>query len=96
MEELRHARDVARHIGVDLCVGALEVHIGHERGPTVSWAGDEDGVEVPSLDRAVHVRVEEVQSRGGAPVAEEAWLHVLCPERLAQKRIVKEVDLTDR
>jgi hypothetical protein len=40
--------------------------------------------------------VDEVLARGGAPVAQEAGLDVLEPERLPQQRVVQQVDLTDR
>src|SRR6185369_1282039 len=57
---------------------------------------DEDRLEVPLVDRAIHVRVDEVQSGRRAPVSEEPWLHMLRAQRLAQKRVVEKVDLTDR
>ena len=42
------------------------------------------------------MRVDEVQSRRRAEVAEQARLHVLGPQRLAQQRVVEQVDLADR
>ena len=49
-----------------------------------------------ALIDAVHVRVDEVQPGRGAPVAEQARLDVLERQRLAQQRVVQEVDLPDR
>jgi hypothetical protein len=43
----------------------------------------------------LQVRVEEIESRRGAPVPEQARLHVFDRERLLQQRIVVEVDLAD-
>jgi hypothetical protein len=62
----------------------------------VARAGYKDRVEVARLDDAVHVRVHEVQARRGAPVAEQPRLDVLKGQRLAQERVVQQVDLADR
>src|SRR5262249_48353153 len=62
----------------------------------VAGPADEDGVEVALADRAVEVGVEEVQAGCRPPVPEQARLHVLRPQRLAQERIVGQVDLPDR
>ena len=59
-------------------------------------AGDVDRVEVARADRAVQVRVEEVQPGRRAPVAEQPRLDVLEAQRLAQQRVVEQVDLPDR
>ena len=55
-----------------------------------------DRVEVARLDDAVQVRVDEVQPGRRAPVAEQPRLDVLEPQRLAQQRVVEQVDLADR
>ena len=47
-------------------------------------------------DHAVQVHVDEVQARRRAPVAEQPRLDVLARERLAQQRVVEQVDLADR
>ena len=86
---------VAPDVRVDLRVGALEVGVGDERRPAVTGAGHEDRVQVVRLDRAVQVRVEEVQTRRRPPVTEEARLDVLERERLAQQWVVEQVDLSD-
>src|SRR5438477_405191 len=61
----------------------------------VPGTGDEDHVQILALDDPVEVGVEEVEPRGGAPVAEQPWLDVLAPQRLTQERVVEEVDLPD-
>src|SRR5207253_3728328 len=63
--------------------------------PAVAGATDVDDVEVMRLDHAVQVHVDEVEAGSRAPVAQEARLDVLDRERLAQERLVHEVDLTD-
>src|SRR3546814_2430495 len=42
------------------------------------------------------MRVDEVQTGRGAPMAQQPGLHVLRQERLAQQRVVHEVDLPHR
>src|SRR5680860_1346635 len=48
-----------------------------------------------SPDGTVHVGVDEVEPRAGAPVAQEPRLDVLELEGLAQQRVVEQVDLSD-
>ena len=48
------------------------------------------------LDRSVQVRVDEIEAGHGAEVAEQPRLHVLRLQRLAQERVVEQVDLPDR
>jgi len=55
----------------------------------VAGAADVDRVQVARADRAVQVRVDEVEPRDGAEVPEQARLDVLGPERLAQERVVE-------
>ena len=47
-------------------------------------AGDEDGVEVTLADHPIHVGVQQVEPGRCAPMSEQARLHVLDGERLAQ------------
>jgi hypothetical protein len=61
----------------------------------MAGAGDVDRREVAGPDRAVQVRIDEVQARGCAEVAEQPWLDVFGFERAPQKRIVEQVDLAD-
>ena len=58
-------------------------------------AGDENGVQIVRFDRAVDVRVDEVETGRRAPVAEQPRLDVLGAQRLAQQGVVEQVDLTD-
>ena len=84
------------HVGVDLAVGALEPGVGDQRRAAVPGAGHVDHVEVARDDRAVEVGVDEVQPRRRAPVPEQPRLDVLGRQRLAQQRVVEQVDLPDR
>ena len=86
---------VAADARVDLAVGALEVRVGDDRRPAVARTDDVDRVQVVRPDHPVHVRVEQVQAGRRAPVAEQARLDVRGLERLAQQRVVEQVDLAD-
>jgi len=82
---------------------------GRTRTPTLMVAGvhdkqvapervvnDVDRAEVVPCDHAVEVGVDEVQPGRRAPVAEQPRLDVLERERLAQQRVVEQVDLSHR
>jgi hypothetical protein len=88
-------RDVLPDSAVELRIRALEVRVRDAGGAAVARAGDEHRVEPALDDRAVHVHVDEVQPGRRAEVAEEPRLHMLGAQRLAQERVVEEVDLPD-
>src|SRR5680860_442487 len=69
---------------------------GHGGPAAVAGADDEHDVAVATGDDPVQVGKEEVETRRGAPVAEQAGLDVLGPQRLEQERVVEQVDLADR
>ena len=95
-DELEQPGLVQAHVWIELAVRAFEKRVGHEARPAVPRAGDVDGAQVARADGAVQVRVDQVESGSGAEVAEEPRLDVLGAERLAQKRVREQVDLTDR
>ena len=86
---------VVADVRVDLAVRALEVRARDEPGPAVPGPGDEDRAEVARADLPVEVRVEEVEPGRRAEVAEQPRLDVLRPQRLAEQRVVEQVDLPD-
>jgi hypothetical protein len=95
-EQLVQAALVGGHEREELGVGSLQVGVGDDPRPAVARAGDVDRVQVAGADRAVHVRPDQVQAGRGAEMAEQPRLHVLGPERLAQERVVQQVDLAHR
>ena len=95
-EQLAHPVRVLADARVDLAVGAFQVGVGNDRRTTVARPDHVDRVEVPIPDDPVHVRVDEVEPRRRAPVAEEARLRVLREERLAKEWVVEQVDLAHR
>jgi hypothetical protein len=62
----------------------------------MAGAGDEEHVGIVPSDQAVEMRVQEIQSRGGPPVAEQARLDVLRSQWFSQQWIRQQVDLSDR
>ena len=87
---------VARHLGVDLCVRALEVGVRDRRRAAVAGPDHVDRVQIPVADHPVRMRVDEVQPRRRPPVPEQPGLHLARLQRLAQQRVVEQVDLSDR
>ena len=86
---------VGGDLRIDLGVGPLEVDVGDHRRAAVAGTGDEEDVVAGRPDHAVELGVDQVQARRGPPVAEQAGLDVLGPQRLAQQRVRPQVDLAD-
>jgi hypothetical protein len=95
LEQAPHPRLVTGDLGIDLAIGPLEPRVGHHARPTVARAGDEHHVQIARHDRPIEVRVDEVESGCGPEVPEQARLDVPGAERLAQQRVVVEIDLPD-
>ena len=87
---------VGGHVGIDLAVAALEIGVSDDRRPAVAGPDHIDHVQVAALDHAVEMRVDQVQPRGRAPVAEQPRLDVLERQALAQQRVVEQIDLAYR
>ena len=51
--------------------------------------------KIELLDHAIHVNVNEVQSRRGAPMAQQPRLDIFGRQRLPQQRVVDQIDLAD-
>ena len=69
-EELAQTVLIPPDVGIELAVSAFEVRIRDEAGAAVPGAGDVDRTQVARPDRAVQVRVDQVEARCGAEVAE--------------------------
>ncbi len=95
-EQSAHPLAVAGDVRIDLAVGALQPRVGHHAGAPVSRPAHVHGVEIPLHDGSVEVGIDEVETRGRPPVAEETGLDVLRPQRLRQQRVVQQVDLPHR
>ncbi len=83
-------------VRIDLGVGAFEIGVGHQPGAAVARPDDVHHVQVPLADEAVPMHVEEVQSWRGAPMTQQARLHVFQRQRTIEQGVVLKVDLPDR
>ena len=82
-------------VRVDLGVGAFEIGVRDQAGAAVTRADDVDHVQVALADQPVPVHVEKIQSGRGAPVAQQARLHVVQGQGPLEQGIVFQVDLAD-
>src|SRR5580658_1357044 len=84
---------VAADVVVDLTVRPLEVGVSDDCRPPVARTRNIDHVEVVLADHAVEVRVDEILSGRGSPVAEYHALDVRKLQRPGHQRIVAQVEL---
>ncbi len=96
LEELLQSLGVLALVGIDLRVRPFEVRRPQHAGRAMARSGDEDHVEVVSLDQAVEMRPDERQRRARAPVAEQAVFDVGDGQRLRKQRVLAQVDHADR
>ena len=81
---------------IDLRVRPFEVDVGQHRGPAMPRTGEVDRRRRSRLaNEPVEMHVDEAQARRRSPVTEQARLDVLGTQRLAQQRVVVQIDLTD-
>ena len=96
-EQPGHPRGVLGDARVDLAIGSLEVGVRYYARAAVARAGDVDDVQVLGPDHPVEVRVDQVQTRRGAPVPEQPRLDLLGLQRLGQQRVFpQQVNLPHR
>ena len=95
-EELAQPVLARADVRVELGVRALEVRVRDDPRPAVPRPGDVDRVQLPGADRAVQVHPDQVQAGRRPEMPEQARLHVLGAQRLAEQRVVEQVDLPDR
>jgi hypothetical protein len=95
-EQLGHAGLILAEQRVDLAVRALQPYVRDQPWTTVAGSGHVDDLAAAGADDAVQMGVEQVQPGCGAPVAQQPRLDVLGPQRLAQQRVVHQVDLAHR
>ena len=86
LEQAMHPGAVPGDAGEVLGVGAFQPGVGHDSRAAVPRPGDEQRIQVPLAYGPVHVGVNEVQPRRGAPVAQQPRLDVLDRQRLPQQR----------
>ena len=69
---------------IQLGVCTLEIRVRHHARTAVPRAADVNRVQVIFPDYAGEVCVDEIETRGGAPVSEKPRLNVLELQRFAQ------------
>src|SRR5260370_23576217 len=94
-EQPLHPFLVLRDLRIKLAVAPLQPGIRHQRRAAVSGSGDINHVEVEYADQPVEVRVDQVEPGAGTRVTEQARLDVMGLDRLAQQRVVEQVNLAD-
>src|SRR5689334_20052369 len=57
------------NIRIDLRISPLQIGIRDQSRTTMPRAGDKDGIQVSLTNKAIHVRVYEIQPRSRPPVA---------------------------
>src|SRR5262249_13841808 len=95
LEELPHPLFVLALVRVNLGIGALQVGGPQYARRAVAGAGQKDRVEVVLVDEAVEVNVNEAQTGTRSPVSQQAMLDVLYRQRLAEQRIVLQINHPD-
>jgi hypothetical protein len=81
-EELLEALLVASDVRVDLAVGALQIGVRDQPRAAVAGPGHVQHLDVAAQDRAVQVRVDQVEAGRRAKVPQQARLDVLGEQRL--------------
>src|SRR5258705_3115621 len=81
-EQPLHAFRIARDVGIELAVSALQPGIGNQAGTSVPGTGNVDRIEIVLLDYAVEMHVDQVETGGGAPMPEQPGFDVLEFQRL--------------
>jgi hypothetical protein len=62
----------------------------------MSRTGQVDHVGIGVLDQAVQVHVDEAEARRSSPVSQQPGFDVFRTQRLAQQRILLQIDLANR
>ena len=96
LEQPAHALDIPADIGIDLTVGALQIGLGYHGISAVSGAREVDHVEIILFNYPVQVGIDKVLPRNSSPVAYDLPLDMLRLQRLPQKGVVQQIELTDR
>ena len=93
LEQPPHPLNIQADIRIHLGVAALQVRVGHQGRSTMAGTDDCEYVAIPGNNDSIQMRVDEIDARRRSPVTQQPRLDVLERERLAQQRIVEQVDL---
>src|SRR3977135_2519293 len=92
-EQALQARLVLPDVRIHLGVAALQVGVGYQGGPAMPGTDDCEYVAVAGDNDSIQMRVDEIDAGSCSPVSQQSRLHVLERQRLAQQRVVEQIDL---
>ena len=95
LEQPLHALGILADIGIRLGVSSFQVRVSHQTRSAMTRPGYINNVEIEFLDQPVEMNVDEIQAGRGAPMAQQPRLNVLQRKRLAQQRVIVEINLAD-
>src|SRR3954453_19937902 len=95
LEEFLQSLGVFALVRIDFGVRPLKIAGCEYTRRAVARTGNEDHIQVVTLDDAVQVGPDEREGRACAPMAEQASLDVLGGERITQQRIIQQIDHAD-
>lgn len=95
-KQLAQAIAIALYVRKSLGIRTFKISARHQTRPAMAWAGDQYHVQIILADEPIEMGVYEVQSRRRTPMAQQARLDVIELEGLFEKRIVLQIDLSDR
>ena len=94
-EQLLHTLFILGDVRIKLAVGAFQIGIGYQAGAAMSGAGDVNHIQIIFIDEPVEMNIDKIKTRGSSPVAEQTRFHMIQRQRLFQKWIVIQVNLSD-
>ena len=94
-KEKPHTVDVLGNFRMHFGISSFEVCAGVQGRPSVAGARNVNDICIRFPDQPVQMNVDEILPGRCAPMPQQARLDVFFCERLAQQRIIEEIDLAD-
>ena len=95
-EQFSESSLVLRDLGVDFAVCPFQIRVAHDRGSTMSGAGDVDHVQIEVLNHTIQMHIDKVLSRSGPPMAEQVRLDMRSLQWLVEQWVVVQINLANR
>ena len=93
LEQALHALQVLAYVRVNFAVGAFQIGVCNKEVAAMSRTGQQNHVQIIPLDYTVQVYIYKVLARYSTPVSYNLLLNLLHCQRLAQQRVVQQVQL---
>src|SRR5438552_974208 len=94
-EQLVHAFRILGDLWIEFGIRAFQIGVGHNSRPAMTWSGNVNGIQIMGPDQPVHMDVDEVESGRGSEMPQQPGFYMFQLQRLAQQRIVVQIDLPD-